>query len=99
MVRYSLVILFLNGPLAFILLGICYWLGLITPYYSPEYTPATRAVSEAFGVLIALPSLIALSAVVYTLARSAFWITAWTLAMGYAVFALVRGMVTIARRR
>ncbi len=62
LVRYSLVIFFINAPLAFIVLGVMTWLGVLLPYNAPESTPASRAKGSAIGALITLPMWIAMSA-------------------------------------
>lgn len=97
LVRYSIVILFINGPLWFIMSGVLIWIGVF-PVNALKSTPTSRAIGVVFS-LFPLPMWIAMSTVVYTLSDSLFWITAWTVFMGYWVFATVRGITKMIRPR
>ena len=97
LVRYSIPILFLNFPILFIVSGIVMWLGILPPYNAPESTSAIRAKASAFAILFTLPVWISLSLDIYISSDNPFWVTVWTVFMGYLVFSLMRGVNAVRR--
>jgi hypothetical protein len=90
LVRYSIVIAFITGPLWFIMGGVLIWIGIF-PSNQIKNTSVNKALEVAF-ILFPLPMWIALSSLVYSSSSSIFWISAWTGFMGYLFFVTVRGI-------
>ena len=98
LLRYAVLAAFFDLPVTFIILGIGTWVGLIAPYRAPESSEKNRAKVNVLIMLLTLPAWIALSAAIYTYSHSTFWISAWTLFMGYLLFRLAGGIKTLIPR-
>lgn len=84
---YSLLILFINGGLCFILFGVMLYKQILQPYYLADKQETKK--HHLFGIIVLFPSLLSLSITIYVLSKSVFWKVIWTVFLLYVLYTLV----------
>lgn len=82
-VKYSLIIVFINGGLLFIIFGVLIYLGIIVPYYSADKSKYKRAKHNLLLMVLSLPFWVSISIAIFSMGRSSVVKILWIFVLIY----------------
>ena len=88
-VKYSLIIVFINGSLLFIIFGVLIYLGIIVPYYSADKSKYERAKYNLLLIVLSLPFWLSISIAIFAMGRSSVLKILWIFVLIYIAWILV----------
>lgn len=89
-VKYSIIITFVFGGLAFVIMGILTFFGVVTTYYSEEIeNKYEKAKLDVIAIMIASPILITYSFIMFSVVEKIFYKTIWALFMMITLYRLI----------
>lgn len=88
-VKYSLIIVFINGGLLFIIFGVLIYLGIVVPYYSAYKSKYERAKHNLLLIVLSLPFWVSISIVIFAMGRSSALKLLWIFVLIYIAWILV----------
>jgi len=83
LVRYIMVIGFINAGVYFIVFAALNYIGILVPYYSKFITKYDKAKNHLIGIVLSLPFWVSISTTVFMMSESIMWKTLWGLALIY----------------
>lgn len=99
LVRYLMIIGFINAGVYFIVFAALNYIGVLVPYYSKSITKYEKAKNHLIGIVLSLPFWVSISATVFMMSESIMWKTLWSLALIYVVWLLFSSVQVLQKGR
>lgn len=91
-VKYFLLILFINSGIYFIVFGILNYIGILIPYYSEDITEYEKAKNIITGFVLSFPFWVCIFYILVFLSKSIKWKIVGSLAFIYIIFIMCKSI-------